>query len=218
MIKYIKRHKNPKVLIITPLRIEDKISKSTLNTIKCKYPYVWISYSGNNNIPQNTQNALNEYLEKNKIPKYIIKIDNDIMASKNMLDSMVDILDNSCYNVAYSYCSFSYVGKQRLFFPSIKFNKEKLLKSNYISSNSMFKTKILLNNGGFITDSKYERLLDYCLYLKLLQNGFVGEPSNGYFDAKMSNDSVSNRGIKDYKLKFSRVKEDFINPILKEIK
>lgn len=129
---------------------------------------------GNNNIPTNTQLGLLEYEKQFTPAKYVIKVDNDIDAKPNFLDSLYHTLDTSENNIAYSYCSFSFVNEsQRIFFKAIDFNRDKLLKSNYISSVSMIKVNLLKKIGGFVCDEKYVRLLDYALWLTFLRNNYI---------------------------------------------
>jgi hypothetical protein len=78
MLNLIKDCKNPEILVITPLRISDKISKETKISIKRnKVNFIWYSYSSNNNVAKNFSLALNEIKQLISLPKYTIKIDND---------------------------------------------------------------------------------------------------------------------------------------------
>ena len=62
MLKIIKKTKKPKFLVITPLRPGDMISRKTLTTVKANNTqFDWVVYEGVDNIPTNTQNALNIY-------------------------------------------------------------------------------------------------------------------------------------------------------------
>jgi hypothetical protein len=83
---------------------------------------------------------------------------------RNLLDEMYKLLSGTNDNIAYCYCQFSYIlpnGKQILF--NKNFNKNALLKQNYISSNSMIKLDKLDQVDGFVCDDRYIRLLDWCL-------------------------------------------------------
>lgn len=216
-IKVVHKDKNFEFVAITPLRLYDEISEKTLKLIETTtIPFIWISYSGNGNVFENTLNGLNEFIIKfKKIPKYIIKIDNDIVASHNWLNELYNAINNSDDDVAWVYNSFSYVqenGYVVAHFPPIEFDKERLLKSNYISSNSMFKLNAINDVGGFVTDKKYERLLDWALYIKLINAGYRGQLVREVkFNAIMSKDSVSARSKDDYLEKYLAVKHDFID-------
>ena len=214
MFSTIKQSYKPKYLVITPLKPGDKISKETKETIKRnKLPFDWVSFESDNNIPTNTTLALQEYEIKYPVPNYIIKVDNDINADRELLDAMYYTLRQTDKNIGYVYCAFSYIkpdGKKISF--GEYFNEQKLLKQNYISSNSMIKRGVLRRVGGFVTDSKYERLLDWCLWLKMLYYGHKGHylTSKG-FTTPLNEGNVSNRGVEDYQLKYKRVIQDFVS-------
>lgn len=218
-MQIVKKVNNPKFLVITPLRISDSISKSTLNLLNTTITdFDWISYSGNNNIPKNTQLGLDEYENTIGNVEYLIKVDNDITAEDNFLDSLYDKLKNSNDNIAYSYCKFSFIGKNRKFeFNDIEFDEMKLLNGNFISSVSMIKRDKLKEIGDFIYDEKYVRLLDYALWLKFLANDYIGIPDyNTGFIADLNENSVSAASLKDYLAKMEIIKEDFILPYIRE--
>ena len=212
MFKIIKKVINPKYLVITPLKKGDCISPSLTNTIQYNKSYDWISYEGNNNIPLNTELALKKYESKYEPVKYIIKIDNDIHMQKGMLNKMYNVLSNSKDNIGYVYVPFKYTLKEQSITFDREFDKELLIQQNYISSNSMIKRNILEEIGGFVTDDKYVRLLDWCLWLKMLRYGYIGEKINSFFQTPLNKNNVSAGSTKDYKLKYDRVKQDFILP------
>lgn len=218
MFTLIHKSKNPKFLVITPLRENDTISENTLKIINdTKTEFDWISFSGNNNIPTNTQLGWEHYINEYGDIDYIIKVDNDITANPNFLDSLYETLKNSPNNVAYSYCSFSFINeKTKIYFRADDFNIEKLLRSNYISSVSMIKTKPLKKIGGFVRDNKYVRLLDYALWLKFLSNDYIGiADKNTYFEAELNRNSISARSQEDYINKMKLVYNDFVLPYKK---
>lgn len=220
MLKIIKKSKNPKFLIITPLKYGDIISKKTYEIQSyTENEYDWISYESNNNIPKNTQLALNEY---NKHIDYIIKVDNDIDGEPGWLDKLYNTLKNSDNSIAYSYCSFDFVdifNNKIIQFKGIEFNSELLLQRNYISSVSMIKTHILNEIGGFFCDNKYVRLLDYCLWLKMLFAGYSGILcKDAHFVALMNNNSISARSNEDYIEKMNLIRKDIIIPKIHKIK
>ena len=150
------------------------------------------------------------------IPKYLIKLDNDIYPERGLLDEMYNVLSVSQDNIAYTYCPFKYIlpgGREIVF--NRDFEGDRLLKSNYISSNSMIKLDKLLEVGGFVTDKKYERLLDWCLWLRFYSYGYIGKKVSKSFTTPLSPDNVSARGKQDHDLKYKRVYEDFVDLIKK---
>jgi len=214
MLKIIKEDKNPVFCVITPLKSGDKISKNTKISVKRnKYPFIWATYESENNVAKNFKFGLQELSKYRKLPLFTIKIDADTIWNRNTLDSMVDTLKDSHRNIAYCYCSFEYKGSVNQKFTAIDFDRNKLKKMNYISSNSMFLTEEL-EKIEIVTDDYYKRLLDYCYFLKLLNNGYVGVPDKrGYFVAISKGDSISAGGQKDFQLKYKRVQEDFVKDI-----
>jgi hypothetical protein len=215
MFRLLRKTKYPKLLVITPLKTGDKISYSTKNSIfKNKVEFDWVSYEGNYNIPTNTEMGLNLYNDKfNPLP-YCIKVDNDVKMDKGMLDDLFITLSKSDDNVAYCYPPFKYIlsNQQVISFENCPFDKVRLLKSNYISSVSLIKFDKLKAIDGFVKNSKYERLLDYCLWLKFLRHGYIGVQGKVGFTTTLNKDNVSARGTQDYEEKLSRVHSDFVNP------
>ncbi len=217
MIKRIVKCKNPEILVITPLGIGDKISRETKKSIKRnKTPFEWISYMGNNNPAKNVSIAYKQYRKDNDgLPPYVIKMDGDINASRYMLDKMYNTLKGSDNNVAYTYSSFEFKGVINIKFSNKEFDPNMLMKSNFISSCSLINTKLLDNIGGWVTDDKYFRLLDWCLWLKFLKHGIIGKAvQNTHFVAISTPSSISCRSRKDYNEKYQHVKRDFINPLI----
>jgi len=213
MIKYIVRHPNPQILVITPLLTGHSISKETKKSIKRnKTPFTWISYLGPNNAYLNTQKAFNIYRNDYKLPKYIIKVDNDIISQRGMLDEMYRTLESSNDNEAYCYCPFSFQGYINISFPFIPFDADRLRQCNYISSISMIKTKKLIECGLFVTDVRGERLLDWALWGRFLKRGYIGVPtSKTSFIAVSNKDCVSSRSSGDYREKCEWVINNFYN-------
>lgn len=217
MLTTIHKSKSPKFLIITPLKEGDKISKETKKTVKRNtISFDWISYESNNNIPTNTTLALEEYEQQYIKPEYLIKVDNDIEMDRSLLDNMYYNLVNSNDRIGYCYCPFRYVlpdGREIQF--NQQFDRNKLLKQNYISSNSMIKRNVLDEVGGFVCDNKYERLLDYAFWLRCLYYGYEGLMIPGKeFRTPLNEGNISNRGEDDYKLKYSRIYNDFCLPLI----
>ncbi len=217
-IRVIKSTKFPDVLVITPLLPGHYVSKDTKKTIKRNnLKYFWISSEGKNNIPINYEEGL-AWASKNigKPIKYSIMIDNDIIMARGMLDRLYKKLEQSDDNVAFSYASFEFKGAVNAQFPADPFNLSRLIKANYISSNSMFKIDVI-KKVGLVTDDKYKRLLDWAFLLKCASHGFVGEPEpRARFIAKSEPNSISAGSNQDYQIKSKRVFEDFIKPFVSD--
>ena len=217
--KIIREDKNAKFLVITPLYTGHKISRDTKVTIKRnKYPFAWITAEGKNNIPTNTWNGMEWYLDlKNEVPNYYIMIDNDIKLGRYMLDRLYDKLYGSAADVAYAYASFKFTGAIEKAFPAVQWDINKLIMHNYISSNSMFKTTALYDIGP-VLDDKYKRLLDWGLLLKMfLERGWMGIPCpEANFEAVASPESISAGSNQDYDIKRRRIIEDFCKPIIQK--
>jgi len=212
--RIIKESKDPKILVVTPLLPGHKISKETKKTIKRNdIPFTWISSTGNNNIPTNLKLGLEWYKD---LPPYYFMLDNDVILGRHLLDRLYEKLDNSKYNVAFSYASFSYKGIINRDFPADSYDINKLLQHNYISSNSLFSTYITMK-VGLVTDNKYQRLLDHCFLLKLFYNGYIGIPCpEANFIAISSKDSISAGSKQEYDIKRMLVIEAFCNPIIEK--
>ena len=223
-IQVIKATKFPDVLVVTPLLERHRISKNTKKSIHRNHlKYFWISSEGNNNIPTNYEQGI-WWAQQNlgrKFPKYSIMIDNDIILARSMLDRLYDeFKDDSLIsfdNVAFSYASFQFKGEVNAQFPADPFDIKRLMQANYISSNSMFKTDVI-EKVGLVTDNKYKRLLDYAFLLKLAANGYVGIPEpRARFVAVSEPGSISAGNVDDYRLKYQRVHNDFIKPLLEKV-
>lgn len=214
MLNIVKQDKNPEFCIITPLKPGDKVSRDTKISVKRNdKPFIWATYEADNNVACNFKLGLQELKKYVKLPPYIIKVDAYTDWSRNTLDNMVETLKNTSNNIAYCYCSFEYRGSINQKFPAVDFDSEKLKKMPYISSNSLFKTKVL-EEIELVTDDYYKRLLDYAYFLKLLKNGYIGVPcKNGYFISYSKTGDISAGDEKDFRLKFGRIKEDFIDII-----
>jgi len=211
MIKYIVKHHKPQILVITPLLTGHKVGKDVKKGIKRnKTPFEWITYMGPGNPCYNTQMGLNNYRRIKELPPYIIKIDNDILAQRGMLDVMIDTLKRAPDETAYCYCNFEFRGAVIAKFSADNFDAQRLKHTNYISSCSLIDTKKLINVGGWVTDDKGFRLLDWALWLKFLQRGYIGTPTKTTsFVAMASANSVSAGGSNDYHIKRRWVLENF---------
>lgn len=217
-ITVLKECKNPEILVVTPLLPDHKVSKITKKTIKRnEIPFYWISSAGNNNIPTNAQEGINWYKHNfSELPPYYIMIDRDIEMGRRMLDRLYVKLNSNCFDiVAYVYATFEFKGEINAQFPARPFDINRLVKANYISSNTMFKSSVI-EEVGLVTDDKYVRLLDYAFLLKCFGKGYVGIPEpTAWFIAHSTKNDISARGQEDYKNKYLAVYEDFIQPLLK---
>ena len=220
MIKILKETKNPDVLVVTPLLPEHEVSKITKKTIKRNdIPFYWISSAGNNNIPTNALEGIKWYKHNyGKLPLCYLMIDRDIEMGRHMIDRLflkLHQVSRKYPNIAYTYATFEFKGAVNAQFPARPFDINKLVQSNYISSNSMFLSSVI-EEVGLVTDDKYTRLLDYAFLLKLFGKGYVGVPEPmAWFIAHSTENDISARGQDDYKEKYLRVYEDFIQPLLK---
>jgi hypothetical protein len=211
MIKYqVKSHK-PEILVVTPLLTGHKIHKDCKKSVKrTKTPFEWISYMGDGNPCKNSQLALNEYKKNNDLPPYIIKIDNDLIAQRGMLDVMKKNLDTAPHQVAYCYCNFGFRGYFDYDFPAIPFDPVRLRHTNYISSCSLMQTQRFLEVGQWVTDDRGFRLLDWALWLKFLKKGYIGQPTTRTsFIAHSTENSVSAGGAGEYQKKRDWVIKNF---------
>jgi hypothetical protein len=221
MLDIMRKDKNSKVLVVTPLLPGHKVSKETKKTIKRNVtPFTWITYSGNNNIPTNIEIGINEYRNKGShIPPYILPLDRDIILGRHMLDRMVSIIDITPDYIAYVYANFEFKGHINRRFTADPYDINKLLLGNYISSNSLIKLKCLEDIGGFITDDKYKRLLDWSLWLKFYLYGYVGIPCPlANFIAMSTENDISAGSEEEYKMKYMYVMQDFVKPIIERSK
>lgn len=216
-ITVVKKQDDADVLVITPLLPGHTISKETKKSIKRNdLKYEWVAYEGNNNIPTNVWHALTEYKRIKRLPKHYIMIDNDIIMGRHMLDRLHVILKNSSSEIAFSYASFEFKGHVNHKFPAIAYDLDRLVKANYISSNSMFKSDIVMD-VGLVRDDQYKRLLDWAFLLKLAGRSYYGiNVPQANFVAMSSEKDISAGSNEDYRLKARRVYQDFIVPLIKK--
>lgn len=218
MLKYIVKSDKPMLLVVTPLGPNSEVSKQTKNSIKRnELPFTWVSFKSNNNCAANAQAGINAFFEENKyIPPYFLLLDDSVICGRHMLDRMTLTLQNSDKSIAYCYCNFEFKGHINKKFPAEPFNPSRLIRANYISSNSIIKTHKLQQVGWLVTDEKYERLLDWCTWLKFLYHGFGGIPCKEASFVDISKEkSVSSRDISDYQSKYNAIVKDFVYPIVK---
>jgi hypothetical protein len=210
-LKIIKKCNDPKVLVITPLKKGDKISKDTKKSIKRnKTPFEWISLCEDNNPAMNTSIAYKKWIKDNGDVPYVLKIDNDINASRKYIDKLYQCLLNNP-KFAYAYSAFEFTGAINVKFPLRKFDPVLLRKQNYISSCSLIDTTKLKKVKGFVTDNKYKGLLDWALWLKFLNFGFEGLPvDNCFFNAFSKPSSISCWPTGNYMKTREKIINDFV--------
>ena len=218
-ITVLVENKNPEILVVTPLLEGHTVSKITKKTIKRNdIPFFWLTSEGNYNIPTNAQAGIDWYKKKfQKLPPCYIMIDRDIEMGRNMLDRLYKTLElwRMNGNIGYSYATFQFQGHVNMDFPARPFDINRLVQGNYISSNSMFRSDVI-EEVGLVTDDKYKRLLDYAFLLKCFAKGYFGVPQHkAWFIAHSTKDDISAGSQDDYKLKYMRVYEDFIKPLIK---
>ena len=175
--KIITNHSKPEILISTPLLPGDKISRITKKTIKRNsVPFSWVSTEANQNIPMNHLESISWFKNKfNKLPPYIFFLDRDIEAGRGLLDRLYNKLQDTPLNIGFSYATFQFKGHVNRDFPAKAYDINKLVQSNYISSNSLFKSSVI-EHVGLVTDDKYKRLLDWAFLLKCFSHGYIGLP------------------------------------------
>ena len=211
--------KNPEVLVVTPLLPDHEVSRETKVSIKRnKIKYTWVKSYGDKNIPSNALEAIRWYKSFKKLPPYYIMIDRDIILGRGMLDKLVAKLKSfACFDkVGYAYATFEFKGHINQKFNADPFDINRLLKANYISSNSMFRSDVI-EKVGLVTDEQYKRLLDYAFLLKAFKMGYLGVPApEASFVAQSTKNDVSAGSQQDYVVKYKRVFENFIRPIIKK--
>jgi hypothetical protein len=216
MLKIIKEVKTPELLVVTPLFKGHRLSRETkLGLERNDIKFAWVSFESTNNTAKNYADGIKAFRDKVYRPKYVMMVDKDIIPARHMLDKMYDTLKRTPNDIAFCYVSFEFVGAINRQFFGIEYNPIALLRSNYISSNSMIKLDKLDEIGGVVTDNKYKRLLDWCLWLNFLSYGYYGIrcPDTG-FVAISDKESISARSNEDYKQKSKLVMRDFIDPLV----
>lgn len=220
-VKILKECKNPEILVVTPLLPKHDVSRDTKITIKRnESKYYWIASEGNYNIPTNAKNGIDWYKSRfGKLPEFYFMLDRDIKLGRNTLDKLKNVLKSrNPDRIGYAYASFEFKGHINHKFPADPFDINRLLRGNYISSNSMFRSKVI-EEVGLVTNEKYKRLLDYAFLLKCFNSGFIGIPvPNASFVAKSTKNDISAGSKDDYNIKYNRVFKDFIRPLIDEAK
>ena len=217
-IQIVREDDYSEILVATPLLPGHKISRDTKVSIKRnEIPFTWITCTGDNNIPTNWWYGSRQYFQMRstlKIP-YILPLDRDIQLGRHMLDRLLMVIKQSEERHAFCYCNFEFRGSINNKFPCQPYDINRLIKGNYISSNSLIKYDYLEFIGGPVMDDQYRRLLDWALWLKFFQHGYIGIPCpEASFIAYAGPESISAGTAKDYQVKAKRVWEDFGRPIV----
>ena len=220
MFNIIQKTKDAEIVVLTPLRTTDSICKELKKGLKKnRVPYDWVSYASEANCPSNANLAFDNYLhEFKKVPPYIIKLDNDIEPDAHLLDNLWETLKKSSDNVAYAYCAFEIYGVKNLKFPAKEFSIKEMLIQNYISSNSLIKWKPFRIINGFNCNKSMERLCDWAMWLNLLDKGYIGTPSPGFFKTELKESGIGNRGLEDYYSKYRLILKELVEPLREKIK
>jgi hypothetical protein len=214
VIKMLKESKNPDVLLVTPLLPGHEINRETKISLKRNdINSCWLSSMGGNNIPTNALEGILWYKKRyGSLPMYYMMIDRDIRFGRHCIDKLADALESKSEKYGYAYASFEFIGHIKQKFPAIPFDFNRLIKVNYISSNSLFRSSVI-EKVGLVTDDKYKRLLDYAFLLKCYFHGYIGKnvPDANFVVQSTEND-VSAGNSEDYDIKYQRVYDDFIKP------
>lgn len=212
----IKNEKNPEVLVITPLLTGHKVMRETVIKLKRNdVPFAWYSFEGPHHVAGNYAWGLVSYKQKigkGKLPPYVLMIDRDIIPSRHMIDYMYETLERDKTN-SYCYVDFEYKGFLNKSFKCIEFNPDNLVRSNYISSNSMIRTSHLEAIGGIVIDRRFDRLSDWALWLTFLGEGYWGVRSpKGSFVAISDKGDVSTGKQEEYQKCYMKIYEHIIKP------
>jgi len=201
---------NVDLLICSPLRLGEKINSICKPVLLAQknIKFVWTSFASKGNASYNRMKCYNR--TKQQYPdhsfKYVIFIDRDILwVYEKALNEMLTTLENSGPEIAFSYCSFKYIGDIQHSFYADEFNLRRLLQNgNYISTMSMIKISAFNQIGGF--DVSLKRFQDWDLWIRFGLNFFEGLPVNPGFcffhaitDFKRS---ISSKPITSKDLKF----------------
>jgi len=209
--------KDPEVLVVTPLLPNHEVSRETKVSLKRnKTRYTWVKSYGDNNIPVNALEAIKWYKSFKALPPFYLMVDRDITMGRGMIDKLVATLKKYAEfdQVGYAYASFEFKGHVNQKFNADPFDIDRLLQANYISSNSLFRSSVI-EKVGLVTDDKYKRLLDYAFLLKAFKMGYLGVPCpEASFVASSTKNDISAGSQQDYVVKYKRVFEDFIKPII----
>ena len=215
-MKIISKQANPVILIVTPLFTGHTIYKECSRSLKRNdTPFDWISFEGKNEKPKNIQLAIDEYRHINKLPQYIQVLDRDIICGRHMLDRLYDTLKDTDSSIGFAYCPFEFKGHVNMKIPPLEYDINRLIKGNYISGNSLFKTDVLLNVDGFNAEQYLHRLNDWAIFLRLYREGYAGILcKNAYFTAISKENDISSGSNEEYVIFHKYVVDKYVKPLL----
>lgn len=217
MLNIIKKTQDAKILVVTPLLTRRKISGQTRASIQRNdIPYTWVSFKSGAKHAWNVQACIDAYEKKyNNLPEFIQVLDDDIIMGRHMLDRFYELLKKSHSKIGYVYCPFSYRGHMEVSFPPIEFDPIKLMKGNWISSNSMYRTSAIKAVGGFVVEPDTHRLSDWAMWLKLYIKGYMGKLcTKTSFVAMSTSKDISAGGVDEFQIARDTIVRRYITPHL----
>jgi hypothetical protein len=219
MLKVIRHEKTAPILFVTPLLTGRKISSQTRTGIqRNKILYSWVSFESGAYHAKNVQSCIDSFKARFRyLPKYIQVLDDDITPGRFMLDRFYAVLSKTPDNEAFTYCPFSYKGHINVSFPAMEFDIERLVRANWMSSNSLYKTSVIEEVGGFVVEDDIQRLSDWAFFLRLYAHGYIGKLCpNTSFVAASSKTDLSAGSDEEYHKTKELVTERFIKPLRRE--
>jgi len=194
--------KSPELLIITPLRKDDKIQSDCKDSIVSQnINKVWVSFQSKKSASYNRiegYKKVKSFLRKN-LPPYILFCDGDIVWAINSFSKMIDTLKQTEDDIGYCYCNFEYKGFRNFKFPARPFDSKLLVQRNYISTMSIQKMSHWKKYGRL--DLNLDRYQDWDLWLSYLLNySIIGIPCfSAHFYAISTEKDISMRPDENFK-------------------
>lgn len=131
-----------------------------------------------------------QYLSRFKC-EYTLFSDSDVIWWPGALDDMIAVLDED-KGASFAYCDFIW---GHISMVAGYWDKEKLLRENYISTMSMIRTDQLLSYSYKPWNEALDRLQDWALWLSLVERGGRGVyVSEVLFKTPMKEDGISGTG------------------------
>lgn len=157
----------PEVTVVVPNKYGERPDLTLRTLYDQSYPYFDVVVI--NDFDGNANRARNEGLKKVTTP-YVLFSDNDIEWTKDALECMVVTLrDNQGF--AYSYGAYEMGGR---IYCNREFNRNELLRRNYISTMALVRTGL---HPGF--DERIKRLQDWDVWLTMMRKGHYGKYCGG---------------------------------------
>lgn len=103
--------------------------------------------------------------------KYILPLDADNRIYPAYISESINILDNN-YDIAVVYGDAKIFGDQNSIRKTGAFNKEKILKGNYIDACAVFRKTAWEKCGGYKEDMPFQGWEDWELWINMVENGF----------------------------------------------